>query len=50
MSKKTASSCERNQQVILEQLTRLLSDRQGVLEIGSGTGQHAVYFAPHLAH
>jgi len=50
MSKRSSTSCERNQQPILEQLSRLFEDRQQVLEIGSGTGQHAVFFAQHLPH
>jgi len=50
MTKRSSPSCERNQQVILDQLVRLFEDRQQVLEIGSGTGQHAVFFAAHLAH
>ncbi|TEW48293.1 DUF938 domain-containing protein [Psychromonas algicola] len=50
MTKQFSGSCERNQQPILEQLFRLFKDRQRVLEIGSGTGQHAVFFAKHLAH
>ena len=42
-------ACERNQAAILAQLQKLLrhSDKQ-VLEIGSGTGQHAVYFGQNL--
>jgi cyclopropane fatty-acyl-phospholipid synthase-like methyltransferase len=28
----------------------VFADRRHVLEIGSGTGQHAVYFAPELPH
>jgi cyclopropane fatty-acyl-phospholipid synthase-like methyltransferase len=36
---------ERNKHPILEQLQRLLSTPARVLEIGSGWGQHAVYFA-----
>ncbi|SHF29735.1 Protein of unknown function [Microbulbifer donghaiensis] len=43
-----APSCARNRAPILEQLQRLLGDCGSVLEIGSGTGQHAVYFAPRL--
>lgn len=45
-----AESCEQNKDVILKQLARLLKDSFSVLEIGSGTGQHAVHFAKHLAH
>lgn len=36
----------RNRGPILEQLLRLLPSRGHLLEIGSGTGQHAVHFAP----
>jgi len=43
-----APACARNREPILEQLQRLLADSRNVLEIGSGTGQHAVYFAPRL--
>ena len=38
-------SCERNQQPILEQLQGLLTDSRHVLEVGSGSGQHALFFA-----
>jgi cyclopropane fatty-acyl-phospholipid synthase-like methyltransferase len=40
-----APSCERNQGPILEILQRHLGDTRRVLEVGSGTGQHAVHFA-----
>ena len=40
-----APSCERNREPILAVLKRHFADRHDVLEIGSGTGQHAVYFA-----
>jgi cyclopropane fatty-acyl-phospholipid synthase-like methyltransferase len=43
-----APACERNRDAILEVLRRSLPDRGRVLEIGSGTGQHAVYFAETL--
>lgn len=45
-----APSTERNREPILAQLQRLLRNSRRVLEIGSGTGQHAVYFAPRLSH
>lgn len=50
MAKQYSSSCERNQKPLLEQLSRLFKDSQRVLEIGSGSGQHAVFFAKHLSH
>jgi SAM-dependent methyltransferase len=45
-----APACERNRDVILDALRPLLADRQRVLEVGSGTGQHAVHFAAALPH
>lgn len=39
-----AAACDENREPILAVLKGLLQDRQAVLEIGSGTGQHAVYF------
>lgn len=41
-----SESCVQNCKPILEVLRPLLADRKELLEIGSGTGQHAVYFAP----
>lgn len=41
-----ARSAERNRAPILEALKMHFSQVRRVLEIGSGTGQHAVYFAP----
>lgn len=40
-----APSCERNRGPILEVLRTHLAGARHVLEIGSGTGQHAVHFA-----
>jgi cyclopropane fatty-acyl-phospholipid synthase-like methyltransferase len=44
-NKPFSPSCERNQAAILEILRRHFAQRRRVLEVGSGTGQHAVYFA-----
>jgi SAM-dependent methyltransferase len=45
-----SEACERNREPILRVLKRVFADRRHVLEIGSGTGQHAAYFAPELSH
>jgi cyclopropane fatty-acyl-phospholipid synthase-like methyltransferase len=45
-----SEACEQNKEPILEVLRRELPWPATVLEIGSGTGQHAVYFAAHLSH
>ena len=45
-----SEACERNKGPILAVLTECFAQRTQVLEIGSGTGQHAVYFARHLTH
>ena len=45
-----SAACERNKDPILEVLRVRFADRTQVLEIGSGTGQHAVYFARELGH
>jgi len=41
-----APSVERNREYIAEALWSILATGGDVLEIGSGTGQHAAYFAP----
>ncbi|MEJ2609925.1 MAG: DUF938 domain-containing protein [Candidatus Thiodiazotropha sp.] len=43
-----SEACEENKRPILEQLQRLFRTTRRVLEIGSGTGQHAIYFAAAL--
>ena len=51
MTKPFAPSCERNQSVILDVLQSIITvDDKHLLEIGSGTGQHAVFMAPHFSH
>ena len=45
-----APAAERNREAILERLRTVFRRSEHVLEIGSGTGQHAVYFAPRLKH
>ncbi|MCG6887455.1 MAG: class I SAM-dependent methyltransferase [Proteobacteria bacterium] len=45
-----SESCEQNKQPILEVLQQHLASARRVLEIGSGTGQHAVFFAAQLPH
>jgi trans-aconitate methyltransferase len=46
MTKPYSPSCDRNQEPIRDVLLRHFSERRRILEIGSGTGQHAVFFAP----
>lgn len=45
-----SQSCENNKEPILAVLKDIFAQVQQVLEIGAGTGQHSVYFAPALAH
>ncbi len=45
-----SDACERNKGPILEVLRAALRESTRVIEIGSGTGQHAVHFARHLPH
>jgi cyclopropane fatty-acyl-phospholipid synthase-like methyltransferase len=50
MEKPFAESCVENRAPISEVLRSRLNDCKRLLEIGSGTGQHAIYFAPDLPH
>jgi len=45
-----SQACENNKRAILAVLRSCFVDRDSVLEIGSGTGQHAVYFSENLKH
>ncbi|MEP6484724.1 MAG: DUF938 domain-containing protein [Rudaea sp.] len=47
-AKSVSDACDRNRDPILAVLRAHFSDRERVLEIGSGTGQHAVYFAEQM--
>lgn len=50
IDKPFSESCVQNRDPILAILRTLFADRRHVLEIGSGTGQHAVYFGAELPH
>ena len=50
MNKPFSQSCENNKQPILQRIQSIFHSPQTVLEIGSGTGQHACYFAEKLPH
>lgn len=45
-----SEACERNKDPILQILVSAFARNHRALEIGSGTGQHAVYFSEHLPH
>ena len=45
-----SQACENNKAAILTILQKALKTTKNVLEIGSGTGQHAIYFAENLPH
>lgn len=51
MEKPFSAACERNRVHILKVMKDVITqnDRK-LLEVGSGTGQHAVYLAPHFPH
>lgn len=48
MNKPFSQACENNKRAILAVIQQYFTGRQSILEIGSGTGQHAVYFAEQL--
>lgn len=50
MEKPDAPSCAKNREPILGVLRDHFADCRAVLEIGSGTGQHAIFFAGQLPH
>jgi cyclopropane fatty-acyl-phospholipid synthase-like methyltransferase len=50
MNRQFSSACERNREPILSVLHQVLPHDAHVLEIGSGTGQHAVYFGREMPH
>ena len=45
-----STACERNQTPIVDILREVFGTSRVVLEVGSGTGQHAVHFARALPH
>lgn len=48
-ARRYACATQRNRQPILEILLQVLPPTGSILEIASGTGEHATFFAPHLA-
>jgi hypothetical protein len=50
IKKPYSPACDQNRDPILAVLHHHFADRVQVLEIGSGTGQHAVYFAAAMPH
>jgi SAM-dependent methyltransferase len=50
MTHQHAPACDRNREPILSVLRVAFATARRVLEIGSGTGQHAVFFAKELPH
>ncbi|RUM91310.1 MAG: methylase [Thiomicrospira sp.] len=49
-AKPFAQSSDENKHVILKAIHPFLKDRSSVLEVASGTGQHAVYFGENMPH
>jgi SAM-dependent methyltransferase len=50
MDYSVSEAADRNKEPILQILSKELAQAHRVLEIGSGTGQHALHFAAHLPH
>ena len=50
MRKPFSQACENNREPICQVLKRIFADKSAILEIGSGTGQHAVWFAEKMPH
>ncbi len=50
VTKPFSQACENNKVPVLAILKKAFGECRRVLEIGSGTGQHAVYFSPRLPH
>ena len=49
MNRPHSPSCDRNRDPILAILNKVIEfDQAQLMEVGSGTGQHAVYFASHF--
>jgi len=48
--KQYSQACEENRDPILDVIGKVFANAHSILEIGSGTGQHAVYFARRLPH
>jgi len=50
MNKPYSESCDQNRNPILAVIQPILAASTSLLEIGSGTGQHAVHFAAEMSH
>jgi len=50
MNKPYSESCDQNKEPILSVISPVFSSISSVLEVGSGTGQHAIYFAEKMPH
>jgi len=50
MNKPYSESCDQNREPIFDVIQPLLANKKHVLEVGSGAGQHAVYFAKKMPH